>query len=367
MKILIVLIIIIALFLLTTYLVLKLNPAFGGRITGKRKIAVQQSRQYSQGKFVNPQKADMMSGTGVSLSLMIEFAKRDPLRRPLAPIPVDPWTPLPESEIKKTAITWFGHSALMIETNGQRILLDPMLGRTPSPFSFAGGTRYGELPISAAELPAIDIVIFSHDHYDHLDYGTIMQIKDKTRLFVVPLGLGTHLERWGVDPKRIEEHDWWDEFQVEDFRFACTPAQHLTGRGLNDKNATLWCSWVIETPQHRIFFSGDGGYNGHFAEIGRKYGPFDVALMECGQYDRRWADIHCTPEQTVKAFQDVQGGLLIPIHWAAFTLAFHSWTDPIERVTRASQEQGVAITTPRIGEKVILGESPYPASAWWRI
>ncbi|MDP4170893.1 MAG: MBL fold metallo-hydrolase, partial [Bacillota bacterium] len=247
------------------------------------------------------------------------------------------------------------------------ILLDPMFGTTPSPFPMIGGKRYsGKLPFELDELPEIDIVLLSHNHYDHLDYGTIKKIKHKVQRFITPLGVGSNLEKWGVESSRIEEHDWWDDFHYKGLDFVCTPARHFSGRSLLDRDATLWCSWIINGMETNIFFSGDSGYAPHFKEIGEKYGPFDVTLMECGQYDERWASIHMVPEETVQAHMDVKGKLMIPIHWAAFTLALHDWTDPVDRAVKAATERNVAISTPRIGETIVLGSSDYPTAAWWK-
>ncbi|MBD2843865.1 MBL fold metallo-hydrolase [Paenibacillus sp. IB182496] len=263
-------------------------------------------------------------------------------------------------------VTWFGHSALLVELDGKTLLLDPMLGRAPSPVPWVGGRRYSAgLPAEPEQLPPIDAVILSHDHYDHLDYGTIRKLRHKVKHYYVPLGVGAHLRRWGVAEARITELDWWQEADADGLRLACTPAQHFSGRSLTDRGRTLWCSWVIAGAEQRLFFSGDSGYGAHFREIGERYGPFDLTMMECGQYDPRWADIHMLPEQTVQAQLDVRGKAMIPVHWGAFTLALHSWTDPVERVLRAAAEHELAVATPRIGETVEAGAEAYPMTPWW--
>ncbi|MNC27019.1 Beta-lactamase superfamily domain protein [compost metagenome] len=185
-------------------------------------------------------------------------------------------------------------------------------------------------------------------------------------MFIVPLGVGAHLKRWGISGERIREFDWWDEISFAGLTLTSAPARHFSGRSLLDRNTTLWCSWIIQGGHAKIFFSGDSGYGPHFAAIGQKYGPFDLTLMECGQYDPRWADIHMMPEQTVQAQIDLQGKLMIPIHWGAFTLAMHDWTDPVERVLRAAKQHGLRLATPRIGEPVHVGAKTYPSSPWWR-
>jgi L-ascorbate metabolism protein UlaG (beta-lactamase superfamily) len=229
-----------------------------------------------------------------------------------------------------------------------------------------GSKRYSvTLPIEPEHLPPIDAVILSHDHYDHLDYHSIQKLKDKVGKFIVPFGVGSHLVRWGVHPAKISEYDWWSELELDGLKLVCTPARHFSGRSLFNRDSTLWCSWVIMGQQTRIFYGGDSGYAPHFKEIGEKYGPFDLTFMECGQYDERWPAIHMMPEETVQAHIDVLGKLMIPIHWSAFTMALHDWTDPIERVTKAAKERNVNISTPRIGEAVNVGSAEYPASVWW--
>ncbi|MEO2259301.1 MBL fold metallo-hydrolase [Paenibacillus amylolyticus] len=264
-------------------------------------------------------------------------------------------------------VTWFGHSAFLLEIEGHRLLFDPMLSNRPSPVSWVGTKRYStNLPIQPEDFPTLDAIIISHDHYDHLDYDSIRRLKDKTKRFIVPLGVRRRLIQLGVPSEQITEHNWWDELSFKGLTLACTPARHFSGRGLFDRNSTLWCSWVIAGQHTKVFFSGDSGYGPHFKEIGSKYGPFDLTLMECGQYDERWSNIHMMPEETVQAHLDVGGKLLIPIHWAAFTLAYHAWNEPVERITKAAHALQVKIATPKIGEKVVLHTEKYPTHPWWR-
>lgn len=348
-------------------LLLSYYPALGGKVSKERLRNINLSNNFAKGKFVNQIPTSMEMSAKTMLSVLIEFIKGTPNGKPNKPIAMELLDPLLMQNNKPAQITWFGHSSFLLQINGIIVLLDPMLGKSPSPFPQWGGKRYSKhLPIDIEALPPIDIVLISHDHYDHLDYGSIMKLKDKVKQFFVPLGVGVHLERWGVAQEKIKEHDWWDEFEVEGLHLASTPARHFSGRSLNDRNATLWCSWVIIAQQTKIFFSGDSGYGPHFAEIGKKYGPFDLTLMECGQYDERWSAIHMLPEETVQAHLDVQGKIMIPIHWGAFTLALHAWTDPVERALKAAKERNVAIATPKIGEIVSIGSSEFPSSAWWR-
>ena len=206
----------------------------------------------------------------------------------------------------------------------------------------------------------------SHDHYDHLDYETIQKLKDKVGVYFTPLGLGNHLIEWGVNKERINELNWWDSIDFDGIKLICTPARHFSGRGLFDRATTLWCSWVIEGKKDNVFFSGDSGYDTHFKEIGEKYGPFDISLMECGQYNEDWKLLHMMPEETVQAALDLKSKLTMPIHWGGFTLAFHDWTDPIERVVNKAKKLNMPITTPKIGEPVIIGKETYPIEKWWK-
>lgn len=364
-------ILIIVLAAIAAYLVVRYYPPLGGsgRALKEYRNRIQQSVNFVNGKFVNQAPTSMSMDVKTTLGVLAEFIKGKPNGKPRKSVPVKLMDTLLMQDIedKLTRVTWLGHSAIFIQMNGLNIMLDPMLGNVPSPFPVLGGKRYSQqLPITIDQLPLIDAVILSHDHYDHLDYGSIQQLKDKVKMFFVPLGLGAHLIRWGVSQEKIKEHDWWEQTEYGGLTLTATPARHFSGRSVQDRFATLWCSWVIDAKHTRIFFSGDSGYGAHFAEIGEKYGPFDLTFMECGQYDERWLPVHMMPEQTVQAQLDVKGKLMIPIHWGAFTLALHSWTDPIERIYRAAGNQHVAIATPRIGEMVTVGEAGFPTNTWWR-
>ncbi len=352
------------LFLMAVYAVLNYYPAFGGKHTDKRKSLYAKSLQYRNGRFVNQVETSWNTSFSSMISMMKDFLKGNPERRPKVPLQMTSYAPGTEKG-PAAKITWFGHSAFLLEIEGKTILFDPMFGKAPTPFPVRNQRYSRELPFKIEELPVIDAVVLSHDHYDHLDYGSIMKLKNKVKNFIAPLGVGAHLQRWGIAPEIIQEHDWWDELPFEGLELVCAPARHFSGRSLTDRNATLWCSWVIKGQDIKIFYSGDGGYGPHFKEIGEKYGPFDLTLMECGQYDARWAALHMMPEETVQAHQDVRGRLMIPVHWGAFTLSLHAWHDPVERAVRSAEEAGVQIATPRIGETFVVGLDDYPASAWW--
>lgn len=242
-----------------------------------------------------------------------------------------------------------------------------MFGDASSPFPVFNSKRYsGAFSLEREDFQEIDAIIISHNHYDHLNYKSIMLLKDRAKHFYVPTGVAQYLIKWGVSPSKISEHNWWDEIIFDNIKLVCAPARHFSGRSMTDRDCSLWCSWLILGQETKVFFSGDSGYAPHFKEIGDKYGPFDLTLMECGQYDSRWSAIHMLPEETVQAHIDVKGELLLPIHWGAFTLALHDWSDPIERVTKEAKRLGVKIATPQIGESITLKSTDYPSSAWWK-
>jgi L-ascorbate metabolism protein UlaG (beta-lactamase superfamily) len=353
---------ILCLLVLFIYLLLTFHPAFGRKPSKSR---VETSPQYFQGSFQNSIPTAMNMDFKTSLTMIRDMAKKNGNLKPKGGLPNKEF-PMLNHPSHKTNVTWFGHSACLIDMDGKLTLFDPMFGDSPSPFLGLGGKRYSrELPFSTEDLPMIDAVLFSHDHYDHLDYGTIQKLSAKVRHFFVPIGVGSHLERWGIEPDSITELDWWDEVEFQGLSLVSAPARHFSGRSIHDRNSTLWCSWIIKGRESNIFFSGDSGYGPHFKEIGERFGPFDLTLMECGQYDARWAAIHMVPEETVQAHKDVKGKLLLPIHWGAFTLSFHDWTDPVMRVTEAGQKEGVQILTPMIGETVVLNGGAYPEEKWW--
>lgn len=357
--------IIIALILVIATLFINLSPQFGREATKEQKQNYLKSGHYNNGKFTN------LSLTTMDMhywALLKEMLSGSDNRSPKANIQVDKVdsTTIANRSAEITQLTWFGHSAFLLEIEGKKILLDPMLGDTPAPHPLLGTKRYSkELPIEIERLPYIDAVILSHDHYDHLDYGSIQKLKEKVGQFYVPLGVGNHLLEWGVTEEKIHELNWWDSMKIEGIKLVCCPARHFSGRGLFNRETTLWASWVISGSKDNIYFSGDSGYDSHFKEIGEKYGPFDISLMECGQYHVDWKEYHMMPEETAQAAVDLQSKLLMPIHWGAFTLALHDWTDPIERVTKKAQELNMPVTTPKIGEPIIIGESGFPAEKWW--
>ncbi len=315
-------------------------------------------------KYTNQIHTDMSFKPKDIISLMTDYFKIKSKLRPIKDLPV---VLSNKDNEALESVTWFGHSASLLKIEGKKLLLDPMFGDASSPFPLFNSKRYsGAFSLERDDLQEIDAIIISHNHYDHLNYKSIMQLKNRAKHFYVPTGVAQYLIKWGVSPSKISEHNWWDEITFDNIKLVCAPARHFSGRGMTDRDRSLWCSWLILGQETKIFFSGDSGYAPHFKEIGDKYGPFDLTLMECGQYDPRWSAIHMLPEETVQAHIDVKGELLLPIHWGAFTLALHEWIDPIERVTKEANRLGVKITTPQIGESITLKSTNYPSSAWWK-
>jgi L-ascorbate metabolism protein UlaG (beta-lactamase superfamily) len=348
-------------------LFLNFSPEFGGTPSKENISEYEQLDYFSEGKFSNLIPTDLDMNIGKAIRMIPKFFKNDPARVPSFPLPIisrDSVELVQDS--LHTRLIWFGHSAFLLQIDGKNILIDPMLGEVPAPNPLLGKKRFfKDLPIEIEKLPQIDIILISHDHYDHLDYGSIQKLKGKTKQFYVPLGVGAHFERWGVDAAQIHEMQWWEEAEVAGISLAFAPTRHFSGRGATNRFSTLWGSWVITGKNDNIYFSGDGGYGPHFKEIGEKYGPFDFAMMECGQYNENWKEIHMMPEQTAQAGQDVRAKVMMPIHWAAFTLAMHSWTDPVERVTAKAKEINQPIFVPKIGEFINLQDSLWTKEEWW--
>jgi len=268
-------------------------------------------------------------------------------------------------------VTWLGHSSLLIQIDGVRIAIDPVFSMSASPVFFFPVKRYQEKPpITAEELPFLDAVFLSHNHYDHLDKKTILELAPKTGRFIIPMGVGEWLRDWGIEDTKISEYSWWDEGELrgisdKTLRFACTPARHFSGRSPFSISKSLWVSWVFMGSSHKMFYSGDGSYNYHFKQIGHHYGPFDLTLVECGQYNTAWSESHMFPEQSVQAHLDVLGKYMIPIHWGSFSISRHDWWEPPERASVKAGELGVNILTPRVGQTLQIYHDVMTVE-WWR-
>lgn len=364
---LIALIAIIGILVIAVILFINFYPTFGGDVSEELKLVYAQSENYRGGKFVNkknvPEDPSFEKMLKISRKFFFESVENGRPSEALAIRKIDSLSVANFTD--STRLIWFGHSAFLLQMNGKHILIDPMLGDVPAPHPWLGENRFSGLPIEIEQLPTIDAVLISHDHYDHLDYESIKKLSGKVSHYYVPLGVGVHLEAWGVSRDLITELDWWQETHFHDLKLVCTPAQHFSGRKFSNGQSTLWSSWVIQSNTENIFFSGDSGYGDHFTEIGTKYGPFDIALMECGQYNTLWPDVHMFPEETAQAGVDLRAKAIMPIHWGGFKLSMHSWTDPIERVTQKASELGIPLVTPRIGESIPFDQLPAPNGVWW--
>ena len=358
------LLVVIGVFTLAVFIFLQ-QSSFGAAPSGARLERVKRSPQYIDGAFANQSETPTFTGGGTFFSVMYNFLftkyeRKLPdfvlpsIKRDLGGNPSD-----------KPELTWFGHSSYLLQVNGLNILVDPVFSGRTSPVSWAGTKAFDGADVYKAEdMPRIDVMLISHDHYDHLDYETILKLKDRVGLFVTSLGVGAHLEYWGVPADKIKELDWWETADLNPgMSITAAPARHFSGRGII-RNKTLWSSFVFKTGNYNFYLGGDSGYDKHFAKIGAEYGPFDLAILEDGQYNAFWANIHMMPEETAQVAVELRAKVLMPVHWGKFALATHDWDEPIARVLKKAVSLNLKVITPMIGEQVIL-DSVMPQSHWW--
>jgi L-ascorbate metabolism protein UlaG (beta-lactamase superfamily) len=327
-----------------------------------RKLDYSGSPQFRDGLFRNRLPAtEVPSGTtaGMAAEMATKGRKGKPRR------PVEVVTPELPARAGELAATWLGHATVLLEIEGHWVLTDPVWSDRVSPSASVGPRRNHPVPMPLEDLPALSAVLISHDHYDHLDTATIDHlVRAQDAVFVVPLGISQHLLRWGVPQHRIVELDWDQSHQLGGLTFTCTEARHFSGRSLGS-NTTLWSSWVVAGERRRLFFGGDSGYTPAFQGIGDRYGPFELTVLPIGAYDTRWPDVHLDPEEAVRVHREVGGGVLLPIHWATFDLAFHEWADPVEWVVREADQHGVRLALPAPGGRFeTAGE--LPTEPWWK-
>ena len=327
------------------------------------------SPQYSEekGKFINANSSVMTGKANILDSSKEFFFNKHSESVPKVDIPVqkllaEDFRPDDSNAFKFVRL---GHSSILMQLNGKNWLLDPVFSKRVSPVQWTGPKRFHEPPISIEELPEIEGIVISHNHYDHLDYGSILKLKDRVSHILVPLGLSHILTDWGVEPEKITELDWWDSIKLSGIEFTATPSQHFSGRGLFDTDKTLWSSWVIKSETASVYFSGDSGYFDGFKTIGDKLGPFDYAFMECGAYNKMWAGVHMMPEESVQAFKDLNGKVMVPIHNGTFDLATHAWFEPLERVQSLAKKDDINLLTPEMGQVVTYGKE-VSSKAWWQ-
>lgn len=359
----VVLIIIIMGIVVAVFTFLKLWPAFGGKASkedkkdyARRAENYHDDRFFNDGDFQIQHKAEKNDDRIMSTKLT----------EPKAKLPVKSSSYDLNPEQNNVQITWFGHSSLLLQMHGMNILIDPMFSERISPVSFAGPKRFSDAPVKISELPHIDILVISHDHYDHLDYQVIREIDEKTDRYIVPLGVENHLERWGVEKGKIRNMAWWEETTINGLTIGCTPSRHYSGRSLDDQFATLWASWVFKDEYYQIFESGDTGYGEHFQKIYEKYGNFDFVMIDCAQYDMNWPEVHMFPEEAVQAVKMLGAKTAMPIHWAAMSLANHAWDDSAERFVYDGENNGLNIVTPYLGETMSLEMTEDYQERWWK-
>ncbi len=354
------------LILLSVTTVIILNQAsFGKQATGDRLIRIQKSPNFRDGSFQNlsftPTFAEDVSKYEMIRDGIFKISKR---KAPSTTFP-SVKTNLKNLPPEKKVLVWFGHSSYFMQIDGKTFLVDPVFSGSSSPFPFMVKSFKGSDVYSPDDFPAIDYLFITHDHWDHLDYQTVLELKSKVGKVITSLGTGAHLARWGFDPKSIIELDWNESAVLDsEFRLTATPGRHFSGRGFK-RNQSIWCSFVLQTPKKKIFIGGDSGYDTHFAQIGTEHGPFDLALLECGQYNKSWKYIHMMPEQTVQAAIDLNAKTMMPVHWGKFALALHAWDEPIQRVTKEARRLNVPIVHPMIGEEVDLDNFGVQQE-WWK-
>ncbi len=333
----------------------------GGAPSPERAARMAKSPNSKDGIFVNKQA--LWNDVWGSIASIFE---KSPVSAPDGPLPVatDTAERLAKPPQTPLRVTWLGHSTVLFELDGKRIVTDPIFGRAPFPVPALGPQRWYEPPLALEKLQDVDAVLISHDHYDHLDHPTIAQMSQWDTTFITPLGVGAHLEYWGVDPSKIIELDWWDEHKIGPVRIVATPSRHASGRHLTDQNRTLWASYAILGSERRVMFSGDTGLHDDMRTIGERFGPFDLVMIEVGAYHKTWPDWHIGPEQAIVGHQMMKGKLFVPIHWGLFDLASHGWTEPIERVWVAAEKAKATFATPRPGQVMDIDAPPQP-ERWW--
>jgi len=334
----------------------------GGRATGPRLERMRKSPEWRGSHFENPQ--PLVNDIRAAVVTLFKPDTNAAPRSQLSPARLDPrrFATPPDSGLR---VTWMGHSTILLEIDGHRFLTDPIWSERVGPVTFSGPKRWYPPLIALKDLPPLDAVVLSHDHYDHLDYATVVALRERNPTFVAPLGVGAHLERWGVPANRIVELDWWDSRVFGDLTLRAVPARHASGRVLLvDDGAKLWSGYAFLGAHHRVYYSGDTGLFPGLRTIGERLGPFDLTMIEIGQYDRAWPDWHLGPEQAVEAHRRVRGAVMLPVHWGLFALASHGWTEPIERALAAGHSAGAVVITPRPGQSVEPIEEK-PQERWW--
>lgn len=356
------LLIIIVLFLVV-YLFMQ-RKIFGKTPDAKLEAKINASLNFRDGAFRNLSLTDEIRKGASYTKMMIEFLNKPKDTTPKQLIP-SVKTDLTNLNDEEPVIVWFGHSSYLIKHKGTTILVDPVFSGYASPFSTSVKAFKGADIYKPEDMPAIDMLIITHDHFDHLDYKTVMALQPKVKHIYTSLGVAAHLKFWGISNSKITELDWWDSFDITgNIKLTAAPSRHFSGRKFK-RGQTLWSSFVLEINNYTIYLGGDSGYDSHFKQIGEKWGSFDLAILECGQYGKDWPYIHMMPEEVAQAAKDLNTRVLLPVHWAKFSLSLHAWNEPIERLLAAHQHNATKITTPMIGEPVFLHKQ-LPDTKWWK-
>jgi L-ascorbate metabolism protein UlaG (beta-lactamase superfamily) len=358
--------VLIVFFSIAVFFILFLNTErFGRRPSGKRMKKILQSPNYRDGQFQNLENTPALA-EGVSYYTVFKkfFFSQSKRSKPKQPLPVVK-TDLKNLRHDENVIIWFGHSSYFLQVDGIKFLVDPVFSGHASPVSFTTKAFAYSKNYTAEDMPEIDCMIITHDHWDHLDYDTVLQLKGKTKQIVTGLGTGEHFERWGFDMDIVSELDWDTSMHpLEGFTLTAVPARHFSGRGLK-RNAALWAAFVLQTPNFKMFIGGDSGYGVHFKAIGDALGPFDIAILECGQYNEYWHYIHMLPEEIIKAAKDLKAEKVMPVHWGKFSLALHDWDEPIHHIFTEADKEKMPLFTPMIGEKAALDNPDFVFKRWW--
>ncbi|HMI08047.1 MAG TPA: MBL fold metallo-hydrolase [Flavobacterium sp.] len=351
-------------FILIVYVFMQ-QPKFGKLPSAKRLEKIKKSSNFREGKFQNLSFTPDLAEGETMLKVMKKILfQKDKRNKPTDRIPSQK-TDLFSLNPSENAIVWFGHSSYFMQLDGKKFLIDPVFSGAASPIPATTRSFPGSDVYTSDDIPQIDYLIISHDHWDHLDYDTVVKLMPKVKTVITGLGTGAHLERWGFHPEIIIEKDWNEQIDLSDgFTINTTPARHFSGRGFK-RNQAIWLSFVLQTPTRRIFLGGDSGYDTHFAKIGEDFGPFDLAILECGQYNLSWKNIHLLPEEMIPAATDLKAKMLMPVHWGKFALAIHAWDEPIIKVTEAAKAANLPLFTPMIGEKANL-DIPKVYPEWWK-
>lgn len=280
-------------------------------------------------------------------------------------IPIHRLNHIPKANINDLKWVWFGHSSSMLQIQGFNVLIDPVFSEYSSPVQGFGPKRFSKVPIDKKNLPNIDVLVISHDHYDHMDYHTIIDIDDKVKNYCVPLGIENHLKRWGIDEKKIHVMAWWDEVSIDGLKIIATPGRHYTGRLPWQSNTTLWCGFIFQNEQYQAYYTGDTGYGNHFKEIYDKFGAMDLLILEDGQYDQSWESIHLLPKQGIQAVKDIHAKWTVPVHWGTFSISYHAWDDPIKQITTFAKQENLNVATPMIGQIIDYHQIQNYQEHWW--